>query len=178
MKKEKFSLSLFIATWFKTGLIPPIIGKGMAGTYGSFFAIPLCWLGIALTEGFGREIYLYLCIFIYILGILTVSSAERTLGPKKDWKGKMKERDQNQIVIDEVLGMLITCAPIIYLQSYSWYHFLIAFLLFRLFDIVKVFPTKYFDRKKSAHGVMLDDVVAGVYASILLTIFIVKFKIF
>lgn len=180
MKKSSFSL--LIATWFKTGLIPPILLKGMAGTYGSFFALPLCFLAVICAQsvvqwfdlGEGTLIVAYLCFpyFIFFIGRSVINDVEKELGPQIDWKGKEKDRDQNQIVIDEVFGMLISCFPILFLDQYSWIHFAAAFILFRIFDIVKISPTRYFDRKKNEYGVMLDDGVAGAYTAIILQILI------
>ncbi|MCL5436219.1 MAG: phosphatidylglycerophosphatase A [Patescibacteria group bacterium] len=93
-----------------------------------------------------------------------VPLAEVALGPRRDWKGRVRTRDQNQIVIDEVLGMLIVRAPVTS-PRHAAVLFPVAFGLFRLFDITKPWPIKFFDRKKSAFGVMWDDVVAGCYAA-------------
>ena len=177
---KKGSFSLWIATWFKTGLIPPILLKGMAGTYGSFFALPICLLGVVFAQFVGQlredssivAPYIIFSEFIFLLGLSTVKKAEKELGPRTDWKGKTKDKDQNQIVIDEVFGMVVSCFPIIFLEQYSWVHFAAAFAFFRFFDIAKIPPTKYFDNTKNAFGVMMDDGVAGVYAAIILQILI------
>jgi|GEM_PF-84954 len=177
-------LAVFIATWGYSGFIPPIFFKGMAGTYGSFFSLPLV-VGVLYlskkTVDLGAPawspniLYVSSMICIYVLGILSVSSAEKVIGPRKDWHGKEKVRDQNQIVIDEVFGMLVTCYPIMLIpvDLFSPPGALLIFLgfvFFRFFDIVKVYPTKIFDRQHSAFGVMMDDWMAGIYASILLQI--------
>jgi phosphatidylglycerophosphatase A len=107
-----------------------------------------------------------------------VPRAEIALGPRDDWGGNVKIRDQNQIVIDEVLGMLITCNYLRYLQVSQlelWLLLFIGFVFFRFFDIVKIPPTKYFDRMKNPAGVMLDDFVAGVYACLSLGFVIALF---
>lgn len=170
--KDKSTLEIFIATWFNTGFIPPILLKGMAGTYGSILALPLCWLCIASIKHAAYPISILLygipCMVILTMGLLSISQAERDLGPQMDWKGKTKTRDQNQIVIDEVFGMLISCIPLLFVPEIFWWHYAVAFLLFRFFDIVKVWPTKIFDRMHNAFGVMMDDFVAGVYSALLL----------
>lgn len=179
--KKKISASLFVATWFRSGLIRPIFFRGMAGTYGSFFALPLCFLSLIFAwlvkEPWGVSgvivVYSVILLFVFIQGLLVVSNAEEELGPQKDWKGKIKERDQNQIVIDEVLGMLVSCVPILFVSDYTILHFAFAFIFFRIFDIVKIPPTRFFDRMKNAFGVMMDDVVAGVQAALVLQILIV-----
>lgn len=171
---------MVIATWFYTGFIPPLAGPGMAGTYGSFFAIPHCLLAIYFSRlvGDGLESiflahYIYIMMGTFLIGILCVSVAEEEMGPMTDWRGRKKDRDQNQIVIDEVVGMMVTYAFVDWrgIGLLSWEAFwimLAGFVLFRAFDIVKVWPTRYFDNMKNPAGVMLDDVVAGLQAGIVL----------
>ena len=171
-------LSVLLASWFYTGFIPPIILRGMAGTYGSFFSLPLCW---ALLR-FGHELdtlwYEAAIFLVFQIGLLTVGPAEKRIGPRIDWKGKTKTHDQNQIVIDETLGMLITCLPLTFLAiTHLYWALFIAFVLFRVFDIVKVWPTRIFDRMRNPLGVMLDDAMAGVYAAIVLTLIIKGFHL-
>lgn len=148
----------------------------MAGTYGSFFSLPLVWATLWLSNNISPWIYLLVFLTIYLIGIWSVPKAETTLGPRKDWGGKIKTRDQNQIVIDEVAGMLITCYHLPLNHPRLWILLLLGFGFFRVFDIVKVPPTKYFDRMKSASGVMLDDVMAGIYALICLQLSIAIFS--
>jgi phosphatidylglycerophosphatase A len=175
--KEK--IAVVIATWFYTGLIPPVLLKGMAGTYGSLFSLPLCWL---LINFYWREpvvgMWCYFVAFLAVLitGLWSVPIAESTLGAQTDWQGKQRKHDQNQIVIDEVWGMLIACYPIAILHPRRIVLvFLIAFGLFRFFDTVKPWPAGYFDRLNSAFGVMMDDLAAGVWAAIGVAIFISVF---
>lgn len=157
MKNE---IALFIATWFYSGLIPSPFKNEMAGTYGSFFAIPLCYVLISTKDPL---IIFFALVFLISIGLWSVHFAQDTLGPRKDWKGIIKNRDQNQIVIDEVVGMAISCIPIIYKFSGmgDWYLFLIAFAVFRFFDIVKISPSRYFDKQKNSFGIIMDDVIAG-----------------
>jgi len=75
------------------------------------------------------------------------------------------EHDSGAIVIDEVAGMWITLLPI----AYSPIHILLAFALFRFFDIVKPWPISWCDKKlPGALGVMADDVVAGIFSALIL----------
>lgn len=158
-------VAVFIATWFYTGLIPPVFLKGMAGTYGSLFALPLCYLCLSLS----KPLYVIMVVVILFLGLWSVPIAEVALGPRTDWKGKTKKRDQNQIVIDEVFGMLIVCSPLLQANpAFYGVGLASAFLLFRCFDIVKVWPINWFDSVESVWGVMFDDYVAGWYSAIIL----------
>lgn len=164
-------IAVLVATWFYTGLIPPFLLKGMAGTYGSFFAIPLCYLSLYLSLEWFRPFYIMMVIVILFLGLLSISIAEDALGPRTDWKGKTKTRDQNQIVIDEVFGMMIACSAFLdHSPEFYGIGIGLAFFLFRFFDIVKVWPAKFFDGIETSWGVMMDDYVAGVYASVILMI--------
>ncbi|PLY05474.1 MAG: phosphatidylglycerophosphatase A [Desulfuromonas sp.] len=73
--------------------------------------------------------------------------------------------DDGRIVIDELLGYLVTVA----LLPFSWTAAIAGFFLFRLFDITKPPPARWFDRElKNGFGVVLDDVAAGIYAAIAL----------
>jgi phosphatidylglycerophosphatase A len=145
----------------------------MAGTYGSFFSIPLCVAAVLCTRAAehaaifpGQKWTMTACILaVFLLGIWAIPIAEQALGPRRDWHGRIKNQDQNQIVIDETFGMLISCWPLQWSDSEpAWWQFGLAFVLFRIFDVIKVPPTGYFDRQKSAAGVMLDDAIAGIYA--------------
>ncbi len=172
MKKK---LAVMLATWFWSGLIPPILVNGMAGTYGSFFALPLCYAAI-LATGYWYYSYGPIMSIICLIGLFSVSVAEVELGPRICWRGKVKERDQNQIVIDEVFGMLITCFPLLFFKTLPLYQeLIIAFFLFRIFDVMKPWPASIFDRMENNIGVMIDDAVAGAYAAISLTVILLIF---
>jgi len=168
---------IFVSTWFYSGLMRPIVFRKMSGTYGSFFSLPFCFLVLFISGYFSHSwiIYYGCTLYIFILGFSIVPIAERVLGPRTDYKGRVKYHDQNEIVIDETFGMMITCSPLLFLPValFSWTMALllfIAFLYFRLFDIIKIPPTKFFDRMPNAFGVMMDDGIAAVYAAICLLV--------
>jgi phosphatidylglycerophosphatase A len=72
-----------------------------------------------------------------------------------------QEKDSGRIVIDEVAGYLVAMTAV----PFSWKAVALGFLLFRFFDITKIPPARFFDRQlKNGYGVVLDDVVAGVYS--------------
>jgi phosphatidylglycerophosphatase A len=159
----KNKIALCLATWFGSGRIPSIVGSAMGATYGSFLALPLCFLVLV----FGLKFWFLTTILIFALGVWSVPIAESSLGPQVDNRGMLRERDQNQIVIDEVLGMLIAITPLFWVSFSSllmlFFWLVVTFFLFRFFDIKKrfAFGAKYFDQIPNAYGVMLDDVVAG-----------------
>ena len=100
----------------------------------------------------------------------------------KNVENKFEKKDANQIVIDEVIGQSIPIFLIeyvVYLQSQSFgsdfYLYLLSFLLFRFFDILKPFPISYFDKNfKNSFGVLFDDVLAGIY-SLSIVLLVIKF---
>lgn len=169
--------AVVFATWFGSGLIPPPkFVSGMAGTYGSLASLPLCFMVVWRTQPLHWIWYSFITFVIFWIGCVTVPRAEVALGAQVDWKGKTKTHDQNQIVIDETFGMLVTCYPLIFIPFDSyWFSLFLAFILFRFFDIVKVWPTSYFDKMEDAFGVMMDDGMAGVYAAICLTFILLHY---
>ena len=134
------------ATWGGTGYSPVA-----SGTVGTVAAIPLYLLLAGLT----LPLYLSVIVPFFFFSCWISGLAEEHLG----------EKDSGKIVIDEVVGYLVTMTGV----PLSWQGVVLGFFLFRLFDIVKIQPARYFDRHlKNGYGVVLDDVAAGVYACILL----------
>ena len=135
-------LIMFIATGAYTGYLPKA-----PGTWGTLVALPLNLL-LLLLPGQGYAISLAV---ILVLAVYTAGAAEKILDRK----------DPGAIVIDEIIGMLITliCAPA---NPVVW---LMAFLLFRLFDILKPWPVSWADRHLNGGlGIVMDDLLAGIYA--------------
>ena len=98
---------------------------------------------------------------IVVLGSWSGTRAEHYLG----------RSDPGQVVIDEVAGMLVT----LFLVNVGWAGALLAFLLFRLFDIVKPYPANRLERLPGGIGIMADDLMAGVYANVALRLCIWSF---
>ena len=139
-------LTVILATWFGTGFSP-----FASGTVGTLAAIPLYLLFSRLS----LPLYLVLLVPFFLLSCWVAGQAEAIFG----------EQDSGKIVIDEVMGYLVTMVGI----PLSLKGVVAGFFLFRLFDIVKPEPARFFDRRmKNGYGVVLDDVVAGVYACICL----------
>ena len=85
------------------------------------------------------------------------------------WSGSIAERhfhttDPGPVVVDEVLGMLVT----LFLNPVGWHGALLGFLLFRLFDIVKPYPARRLEKLHGGMGIMADDAMAAVYANLAL----------
>ncbi len=138
----------FLAYGFGAGLAPKA-----PGTFGTLVALPIYWL----MQNWSLTAYIVLVLVMFIAGIWLCQKAS-------DW---LKQDDASGIVWDEIVGYLVamTFAPS------GWQWMLVGFVLFRFFDIVKPWPVSLADRKlHGGLGVMLDDVVAGLYAAIFLLI--------
>ncbi len=129
-----------------TGLYVGKIGKA-PGTWGSVAAF-LPWL---LIKDMSLPAYLLILVALFIVGFFVSGSAEKIVD----------RPDAGPIVIDEILGMFITLtlAPN---HPVAW---ILGFILFRIFDITKPFPVSWFDQRiHGGIGIMMDDVIAGLYA--------------
>ena len=135
-----------VTTFFFIGYVPVMPGS-MASIAGALLAISL-----ADYTGF----YVLAWVFITLLGFLTCGKMEKMLGCK----------DPGCIVIDEVSGIMIS----FFLLPAKFSVWITAFFLFRAFDMFKIYPVNLLEKKKGSAGVMLDDVVAGVYANIIMHI--------
>ena len=141
-------LIIAIATGCYVGRLPTA-----PGTWGSIAAF-VPWFFI---RGLSLPLYLATIAILFIIGFFAAGSAEKL----------MDQPDPGCIVIDEIVGMLValTLVPD---HPAAW---LLAFILFRIFDIWKPFPVSWFDRHiHGGLGIMMDDVMAGVYALVCLQI--------
>lgn len=77
-----------------------------------------------------------------------------------------EEKDPGRVIIDEIVGYLITMG----LVPFSFIKAIAGFFLFRVFDILKPFPIRRFERIQGGWGIMLDDAIAGLYATLILRI--------
>lgn len=134
-----------LGTWFGAGLMPLA-----AGTWGSLAALPFAWVIHGLWGIPG------LVVATLVLAAAGIWAADTIVA-------RSAIRDPGLIVIDEVAGMFLTLA---FAPRTAWAYAL-AFVLFRLADIVKPFPANWCDAQlHGGLGVMLDDLVAGLYAGI------------
>lgn len=93
------------------------------------------------------------------------------------WAGSRTEalagrKDPGKVVVDEVAGQLIATLPLAVFKQWSIAAVMVSFVLFRFFDIVKPYPANRLQDLKGGAGIMFDDLVAGVYAAVLVTIFV------
>ena len=148
MKNQVYHI---IATLGFTGYIP--YAPGTFGTAIGFLAV--------LFTRPDDTVLLLLSIPIIIVGTISAHQIEKVLG-----------KDSGHIVIDEFCGYMVS----IMFVPKSTSYLIAAFILFRLFDIFKPFPINSIDRKVSGGaGVMLDDLLAGVYANLCLQLWRVLF---
>jgi phosphatidylglycerophosphatase A len=143
-------LVLALATWGGVGYLP-----GAPGTWGTLAALPLWW-GLSHLGPWG-----------YGLGTAVVLLlALGAAGPAQDYLGRP---DHPAIVIDEVAGLLITLAGV----SLTWPHAVAGFIIFRALDILKPPPIRWFTAGESGGlEVVVDDVIAGLMARVVLEIVI------
>ncbi|MCW9033852.1 MAG: phosphatidylglycerophosphatase A [Rhodospirillales bacterium] len=142
-----------LATWFGSGLLP----KG-PGTWGSLAALPFGWLLIVYTGSTGL---LVATVAIFFIG---------WLASNKYMEQASTKHDPGEIVIDEVAGQWLSLFPVSYfLGQADIIGVIAAFILFRIFDILKPWPIRLLDSKVGGgFGVMVDDIGAGIVAAIIL----------
>lgn len=144
------TLSKIWATFFGAGYFP--LGQGTLTSFivillYKFFLYRLHW-----------GLYFLLFIAVFLLGVFASTT----------YAGAVKKKDPHQIVIDEVAGQLL----VLFRLSPSWFLLLSAFFLFRLFDIAKPFPIRQMEKFPKGWGIMADDLMAAVYAGILIHLYL------
>ena len=143
-------LALVVSTVFYCGYAPVA-----PGTAGSIMGLAVFAL-LRRSGSAGTE--LAAIALLFGVGVWAATSTERHFG----------RHDPGEIVIDEVVGMLVTLA----LVPVNGLGVLAGFLLFRLFDVVKPYPARSLERLPNGWGVMADDVMAGAYAHTLLRVIV------
>lgn len=154
MKDQKITpfdkVQLIFLSFFGTGYAPKA-----PGTFGSLATIPLIYLLNYLEISFLGVVVITVVIFI-----LACFSAHHI-------QEKLDSHDPGWIVIDEVVGMLITWLFVF--PSVSWQNILVVFILFRVFDIFKIFPASWCDKEmKNGAGTIIDDVISALYAGLVI----------
>ena len=138
------TIALAVATALGVGYVPIA-----PGTFGSAVGLVLWWVLPASPAVQGAAI-----VALFVAGSWSGSVAERHFGTT----------DPSQVVIDEVMGMLIT----LLLIPVGWKGGIAGFFLFRIADVIKPFPANRLERLPGGIGVMADDAMAAVYANIAL----------
>ena len=138
--------AIAVATGFLVGYVPVA-----PGTFGALVGLAIAW-GLQAAS---LWVWAIVILGLAAAGVWASGEANRIIG----------QPDSRHIVIDEVVGILVTMVGI----PVTGYWLVWGFLLFRFFDIVKLPPCNIFDtRLKNGWGVMLDDIAAGIYGNVVL----------
>jgi len=152
-KQVKFKLTNpihLLAIGFGSGLSPI-----MPGTMGTIAAVFIWYLSL---QSWSLSVFFVLIVVACIPGIYLCDKTANDIGI----------HDHGSIVWDEFVGMWLV---LVYLPVMSWQWILIAFMLFRFFDMLKPFPIRWFDRRiPGGLGIMLDDIIAAILAILVMLI--------
>ncbi|PKN77597.1 MAG: phosphatidylglycerophosphatase A [Candidatus Cloacimonetes bacterium HGW-Cloacimonetes-1] len=150
---KRLTFSTFIGSLFGIGFIP-----FAPGTFGTLFAVIIYWFIPESVFTIPNAAYYFGGLAILsVISALISTSAEKILG-----------KDAGTIVIDELCGYFVTVA----LLPKTIPVLIYSFILFRVFDIAKPFPIKQSQNIKAGWGVTVDDLLAGIYANVLIQILI------
>ncbi|MFH0925818.1 MAG: phosphatidylglycerophosphatase A [bacterium] len=146
-KKQKYQKEFIklIATGLYAGYFP-----FASGTFGTLVGIIL----FLIISRFSSGLYLVLVVSLFLVGVGVSTQAEIIFGQK----------DSGYIVIDEIVGFLVT---MMFVPNKIGY-ILVGFFFFRLFDVLKPYPARAMEKINGGFGIMLDDVFAGFYAFLVL----------
>ena len=140
-------LDILFLSFFGVGFLPIA-----PGTWGTLATLPFLY-----TLGRFNPPYIFFIPFIVIVTIISSFVADSV-------QKKFNLHDPQFIVIDEVLGMMTAW---LFIQTHNLSHLFVLFALFRFFDIKKIWPATFFDKKiDHGAGTILDDIVSGVYAGL------------
>ena len=159
-------INIMISTFFGNGYISRI-----PGTFTSLSTLIILYILFEILQFKNLNYILILYSITFFYSFYAVMDSET----------EFEKKDPRQIVIDEVLGQAMPLILIVYLSSKNLInipveiYYLLSFILFRFFDIVKPFPVSYFDKQhKNFFGIIMDDIMAGLYT--MLIIYLLSFK--
>ena len=144
-------IATFIATAAYVGFVPIA-----PGTFGSAIGL-LVYAALRSVDSDSASAEAAVLVVALIAGIWSADRVERELG-----------KDPSAVVIDEVVGMLVTIAFL----DVSITGAIVAFLIFRVLDVIKPYPAGRLEHLHGGPGIMLDDVMAGVYGNLLMRVLI------
>ena len=160
-------INILLSTFFGYGYLTKI-----PGTIAS--AVTVVFLYIAY-EVLGYNDLKFSIIFFILLFFYSFYAV-------KDSEAEFENKDPRQIVIDEVLGQSMPIILLLYLNQTNQInisieiYYIFSFIFFRFFDILKPFPVNYFDKNyKNYFGIIMDDIIAGLYSMILIYLISLKF---
>jgi phosphatidylglycerophosphatase A len=144
------NFSKYFATLFGIGFI-----SLAPGTFGSLCAILIWYVFIDLFS-----IFYFIALFLFVLSVSFYLT--------DIYLDNYKKKDPSEVIVDEFLGQSI---PLLFIVNFNIYEVLIAFVTFRFFDIYKIYPINKMEDLKGSYGVILDDIVAGIYSLIILMLY-------
>ena len=153
----------FIVTIFGVGY-----SKFAPGTLGSFLGV----LFFYFFYNFFSENYILFFLFIFFIFLLSWYFTNV-------YVLKNRVHDPSEIIIDEFLGQLISLSPILFVNGFEidkinfFVLMILSFLLFRFFDILKPWPINIVDKSRTSLSILLDDVIAGLFASTIIIIYLI-----
>ncbi|MDC0566214.1 phosphatidylglycerophosphatase A [Candidatus Pelagibacter sp.] len=160
-------INILISTFFGYGYISKIPGTVTSFVTTVFIYIAYEYLGYADLK---FSVIFFTLLFFYSFYAV------------KDSESEFKNKDPRQIVIDEVLGQAMPLILLLYLNQTNQLslqieiYYVLSFLFFRFFDIIKPFPVSYFDKNfKNYFGIIMDDIMAGLYSMLLIYLISLKF---
>ena len=143
-------LSKVISTFFGLGYFPvapgTITSLVVILAY-KFYLYQLSW-----------PLYLFILFLLFLVGVYTSTK----------FSAESNKKDPRKIVIDEACGQLL----VLFRMSEAWFPVLASFILFRVFDIVKPFPIKKVEALPAGWGIMMDDIVAAIYAGVIINLYL------
>ncbi len=143
-------LSKVISTFFGLGYFPvapgTITSLVVILAY-KFYLYQLSW-----------PLYLLIIFFLFVVGVYTSTK----------FSAESNKKDPRKIVIDEACGQLL----VLFRMPEAWFPVLASFILFRVFDIVKPYPIKKVEALPAGWGIMMDDVVAAIYAGVIINLYL------
>ena len=159
-------INVLISTFFGYGYLTKI-----PGTVASFVTTIFIYIAY---EHLGYDDLKFSIIFFIFLFLYSFYAV-------KDSESEFENKDPRQIVIDEVLGQAMPLILILYFNQNNQLslqieiYYVLSFIFFRFFDILKPFPVSYFDKNfKNYFGIIMDDIMAGLYSMLL--IYLISFK--
>ena len=160
-------INILISTFFGYGYLTKI-----PGTLTSAVTVIFIYIAYEVLEYTNLKFAIIFFILLFFYSFYAV----------KDSETEFKNKDARQIVIDEVLGQSMPLIFLLYLNKTNQIsmsieiYYILSFIFFRFFDILKPFPVSYFDKNhKNYFGIIMDDIMAGIYSIILIYLISLKF---
>ena len=160
-------INVLISTFFGYGYL-----TRMPGTVASFVTTVFIYIAYEYLGYTNLKFSIIFFILLFFYSFYAVKDAEN----------EFKNKDPRQIVIDEVLGQAMPLILLLYLNQNNLLrmqieiYYILSFIFFRFFDILKPFPVSYFDKNfKNYFGIIMDDIMAGLYSMLLIYLISLRF---